>query len=90
MSAKITFQELVDRVAAATGISKHLAHDLIKEYAAVVEEGLARDGKVRIAQFGTFRLHRVTETTGINPQTGASLVIPEHTRVLFRPAQPLA
>ncbi|MFB0516955.1 MAG: HU family DNA-binding protein [Candidatus Neomarinimicrobiota bacterium] len=90
MSEKITFQELVDRIAAETGISKHLAQDLIKEFAAVIEEGLIRDGKVRIAQLGTFRLHRVPETTGINPQTGASLVIPEHTRVLFRPAQALA
>jgi nucleoid DNA-binding protein len=89
MTEKITFETLVDQLALNTGVSKHQAHDFLKELAVVIDLGLVRDGKARIANFGTFLLHRVGDTTGRNPQTGESIVIPAHNRVLFHPAQAL-
>ena len=89
MTEKITFEALVDLLAARAGVSKHEAHDFLKEFAVVIDLGLVRDGKVRLADFGTFLLHRVGDTTGRNPQTGESIVIPAHNRVLFHPAQAL-
>ncbi|UCH09620.1 MAG: HU family DNA-binding protein [Fidelibacterota bacterium] len=89
MTEKITFDAFVDKLAARTEVSKRRAHDFLKELAVAIDMGLVRDGKVRIAHFGTFLLHRIGDTTGRNPQTGESIVIPAHNRVLFHPAQAL-
>jgi nucleoid DNA-binding protein len=90
MNHKITFHDFVARVAKQAGTSRQLAHSFIKELGAIIDAGLVRDGHVRLARLGTFRLGRVAEHLGVNPQTGDRMVIPEYTRVLFRPAIALA
>ncbi|UCD38044.1 MAG: HU family DNA-binding protein [Fidelibacterota bacterium] len=90
MTEKITFQAFIDQVAARTGLSKRQAHDFVKELAAVIDAGLIRDGKVRVAGLGTFQIRPIAESTGINPQTGDVIVIPSHSRVLFKAAKALA
>ena len=90
MNPKLTFHDFVARVAERAGTSRQVAHDFIKELGAIIDAGLVRDGHVRLAHLGTFRLGRVAEHLGVNPQTGDRMVIPDHTRVLFRPAIALA
>lgn len=90
MKKKITFHDFVARVAEQAGISRQLAHDFIKDLGAIIDAGLVRDGHVRLARLGTFRLGKIAEHMGVNPQTRDRMVIPEHTRVLFRPAFALA
>jgi nucleoid DNA-binding protein len=90
MNQKTTFHDFVARVAERAGTSRQLAHDFIKELGAIIDAGLVRDGRVRLARLGTFRLGKIAEHMGINPQTRDRMVIPEHTRVMFRPAFALA
>jgi nucleoid DNA-binding protein len=90
MNKKTTFHDFVARVAERAGTSRQLAHDLIKELGAIIDAGLIRDGHVRLARLGTFRLGKIAEHMGVNPQTRDRMVIPEHTRVMFRPAFALA
>ncbi len=58
----------------------------VQETLALIEEGLRRDGVVRLHEFGTFQLKWANERRGRNPQTGAPLVIPGQYRVTFKPA----
>lgn len=90
MNHKTTFRDFVARVAERAGASKQLVHDFIKELGAIIDAGLIRDGHVRLARLGTFRLGRIAEHMGVNPQTRDRMVIPEHTRVMFRPVFELA
>jgi nucleoid DNA-binding protein/nucleoid-associated protein YgaU len=90
MKKKISFQDFVARVAEHAGTPRRLAHEFIKDLGAVIDAGLERDGHVRLARLGTFRLGKRAEHMGVNPQTRDRMVIPEHTRVLFRPAFALA
>jgi nucleoid DNA-binding protein len=90
MNKKSTFHGFVARVAERAGISRQLAHDFIKELGAIIDAGLIRDGHVRLARLGTFRLGKIAEHMGVNPQTRDRMVIPEHTRVMFRPVFALA
>ena len=61
----------------------------VKEVFFIVKDGLLRDGSVRIQNFGTFRLKRIAEHRGRNPQTGEAITIKAQNRVVFRPAKAL-
>ncbi len=85
MSNKITFANLVARIAEETGAPKQHIHDLLKEAVDVIEEGLLRDGRVHISGLGIFKLKWTEVRGGINPQTGESIEIPAQNRVYFKP-----
>ncbi len=89
MDNKITFQEFVDGVAAESGSTKQLTHAFLVELANVIDEGLERDKRVKIADLGIFELRQIPATTGIHPQTGDVIEIGEHHRAAFRPGKKL-
>lgn len=89
MSEKITFQELIDSIADETDNSKKFTHDFLKDFVDVIHEGLENDGKVNIAGLGKFGLRKVDEREGYNPQTGESMTIPPHNKVVFKPYKDL-
>ncbi|MCK4579070.1 MAG: HU family DNA-binding protein [Candidatus Marinimicrobia bacterium] len=86
MSDKITYQDLIAKIAQNTDGTHQFTDNFIKELVEIINEGLERDGKVRVGGFGIFELHHIPETTGTNPRTGKSIPIPAHTRVAYRPA----
>ncbi len=55
----------------------------------IIRDGLRDHGHVRLHEFGTFRLKAVAGRRGRNPQTGESLWIPPHSKVIFTPAKAL-
>lgn len=85
MSNKITFSDLVERIAEETGASKRVIHGLFKEMVTVGKEGLLRDGQVYITGLGTLKLKWRDARQGINPQTGEPIEIPAQNRVYFKP-----
>lgn len=89
MESKITFHEFVDAVAAESGATKQLTHDFLVELANVIDEGLERDQRVKIADLGIFELRHIPATTGIHPQTGEVIEIADHHRAAFRPGKKL-
>jgi len=89
MSEKVTFQELIDSIAKETNNSKKFTHDFLKDLVAVINSGLEQDGSVNIAGFGKFKLRRMEEREGYNPQTGEKMTIDAHNKVVFKPYKAL-
>ena len=85
MSKKVTFGELIEAIAEETDHSKQFTHDFIKDFVDVIHGGLEKDGKVNIAGFGKFKLKRVDERDGYNPQTEEKITIPAHNKIVFKP-----
>lgn len=85
MSEKVTFQELIDSIAEQTNNSKKFTHDFLKDLVSVINSGLERDGSVNIAGLGKFKLRRMNEREGYNPQTGEKMTIEAHNKVVFKP-----
>lgn len=83
MNKKITFPELIEAVAAITGVSKRTSETFLKELVAVVSDSLANGENVRIKNFGMFKLVEVGERKSVNINTGAEMQIPGHTKVVF-------
>ena len=83
---KITFSELIKQVSGATNLSKQACHVVLRNLAETIEEGLVRDGQVRLKGLGTFRLRQVAQRQGINPRTGQPIIIPGHNKIVFHPS----
>ena len=76
--------ELVEAVAAASGLTKADATRAIDATFATVTEALKAGNKVPVAGFGTFAVSQRGERNGRNPQTGATVVIPARKAVTFK------
>lgn len=87
---KISLQELIDAITKATGISKKEADDLLHVFPEIIEEGLKKDGVVKVKGLGTFKLKRVAARAGRNMQTGERVTIPAHNKVTFTPEKDMA
>lgn len=89
MSDKITYNKLVDLVTGKVDHSNAETERYLKALVDVINEGLERDGEVRIAKWGKFQLKWMDERPGYNPQTGERMTIPGHYRVTFSAYKPL-
>lgn len=89
MKDKITLQALITDITRKTGNPEQYTDQFLKEFTATIEEGLLQDGQVNVKGLGTFKLKWVKEKTTKNTQTGESITIPAHSRVVFRPEKPL-
>lgn len=97
MSAKVRYLKLVARgpyykknyTLAKEHTTPEFLHQFMREATALIEEGLARDGLVRLHEFGTFELQWAKERRGRNPKTGEAIIIPGKNRIVFRPANKL-
>lgn len=76
--------ELIDRVAADAGISKIEAKVAIESFASNVTKTLSSGGKLSLVGWGTFSTSVRPARSGRNPQTGATIEIPEKTVVKFK------
>ena len=76
--------ELVEAVAAASGLTKADATRAIDATFATITEVLKAGNKVPVAGFGTFAVSQRGERNGRNPQTGAAVVIPARKAVTFK------
>lgn len=67
--------ELVDAMAAKTGLTKKDAEAALKAFTNTVSEELAKGGNVQLIGFGTFDVGARAARTGRNPKTGATITI---------------
>ena len=89
MSESVTTRELIERLVRESGMKKKLATEILHAIPEVIEEGLIRDGEVRVKGLGTFRMKWTQGRTGRNPVTGEDIDIPAHHRLIFLPEQSL-
>ncbi len=73
----MTKSELVGRIAEKAGISKKAADAALKAMIGAVHDSFKeKDGSIRIADLGTFRISERKARTGVNPQNGKKMKIP--------------
>ncbi|MFO7310619.1 MAG: HU family DNA-binding protein [Bacillota bacterium] len=71
----MTKTELIDRVAAKSGLTKKDAGKAVDALFEAVTEALAGGERVQIVGFGTFEVRERAARRGRNPQTGADIQI---------------
>jgi DNA-binding protein HU-beta len=80
----MTKQHLIDRLADQAGLTKVEAGRVLDTLQDVVTNALVRGEKVTWTGFGTFEVRTRAARMGRNPQTGASLHIPETKTPAFK------
>jgi DNA-binding protein HU-beta len=80
----VTKSQLVDAIAARTGLTKKQSADAIDAALETVEDVLGRGGEVTLAGFGKFGVVARAARTGVHPRTGekmniAAAVVPKFT-----------
>ena len=89
-SRAVGLQEVVDRVAAASGLTKTQARQAVDAVLQTISEALARGEEVRLTGFGTFRVRETAARMGRNPRTGETTPIPASRRAAFAVGSRLA
>ncbi len=80
----MTQRNFVNRIADQTGIPKIHVDRVLDLYLRELTNELAREGLVRIRNFGTFRTVQLEGRIGRNPRTGERLHIRSSRHVRFR------
>ena len=81
--------ELVDRIAAISGLSKTDAKKGLDATLEAVQEALEKRDKISLIGFGTFLTSERPERKGINLRTKEAITIPAKTVIKFKPGQAL-
>ena len=75
--------DLVEKIAAAQGISKTAAGGAIDTIVSSVTGALKKGNRVALVGFGTFAVSQRKARNGRNPQTGGAIKIPARKVVKF-------
>lgn len=90
MENKVTINSLSGALSQATGKSKKLCEDFLREFFKLAAESLESGETLRIKGFGTFKTVDVESRTGVNVNTGEKQEIPAHKKVVFTPAKEMS
>lgn len=90
MNEKINLQDLISLLSEKSGITKKEAELFLKEYFAIISEGLLQDQLVKVKGLGSFKLILVNERESVDVNKGERVLIPSHYKVGFVPDNQLA
>lgn len=82
----MTKAQIVDRISAATGLTKLETDAVVDGFMVTVIEAVAAGEMVELRGFGTFRAKERAPRNARNPQTNEGMVIPKRTVPVFKPA----
>ncbi len=68
--------ELIDRLAARTGLAKNKAGETIDALFDIITASLKKGEEINLTGFGKFEVQKRKAREGRNPQTGKSIKIP--------------
>jgi len=83
----MTKQEIVDNVAAATGLTKVETEAVMNGVMSEIIESLSRNEKVELRGFGTFGIKHRLPKKARNPGTGEPIYLEERYVPTFKPAK---
>lgn len=81
--------DLIESVAAASGVKKTEADKVVRAVFDAVTQALARGEEVRLTGFGIFEVAERAEREGRNPRTGEVVKIAASKAPKFKPAKQL-
>ncbi|NIA25078.1 MAG: DNA-binding protein [Gammaproteobacteria bacterium] len=81
--------DLVEKVAAAAGISKKAAHTAVETVFGEITKAMKKGDRVQVTGFGSFESTKRPGRKGLNPATGESLYIKTKFVPKFHPGKGL-
>jgi integration host factor subunit beta len=85
----MTKAELIERVAAATDVTKKQAESIVDTIFEAIIRSLKQGQKIELRGFGSFRLRERGARIGRNPKTGVKVNVPAKKIPYFKPGKEL-
>ena len=76
--------ELIEKIAAGSGLPKTDAKKALDATVAAIKEALIAGDKIALVGFGTFAVAKKEERKGINPRTKEAITIPARKTIKFK------
>lgn len=89
MNSKLTLSDIAALMAVRTGRDKRATEQFLREFIAVVTDGLFTDKVVKIKGIGTFKIVPVEQRESVHVNTGERFIIPAHYKYSFLPDKEL-
>ncbi len=89
VTATLTKAQLVEEVAAVTGLLKREAEVVVNAVLESMVDALRSGSQIEIRRFGSFRLRDRPARVGRNPRTGARVQVPAKRVCYFKPGKTL-
>ena len=83
----ISRDEIAEAMQSEFGFNRKLCLDIVNDIIEIIIEGLQSDNKVKIHNFGTFKLNNKKSRIGRNPKTKETKLISSRNVVLFKPSK---
>jgi len=80
----VTKADIVDRIAAGTGLTKLETEAVVDGFIFTVIEAMEQDDAVELRGFGSFRVRERAARTARNPQTDEVVEVPRHFVPVFK------
>lgn len=89
MDEKLSIYDIAEILAQSTGKETADVEKFVEALIALVNEGITKDGFVRIKGIGSFKVILVKERESVHVNTGERIVIPAHHKLSFLPDKSL-
>lgn len=89
MNSRLTIQDLATLLAERTGKDRNSAEQFLREFIAIVSQGVFTDKIAKIKGLGTFKVVLVEKRESIHVNTGERFLIPAHYKFSFLPDKEL-
>ena len=80
----ISRDEIADAMKSEFGFNRKLCLDIVNDIIDIIIEALENNGKVKIHNFGTFKLKKTNSRIGRNPKTKENVIIKDRNVVTFK------
>ena len=80
----ISRDEIAGAIQSEFGFNKKLCLDIVNDVVEIIIDGLASDKKVKIHNFGTFKLNKKNSRIGRNPKTKKEYNIASRNVITFK------
>jgi len=77
-------KDLEKYLADKLGVTLKEAGDIITVFLNGIQQGLKKDGELKVVNFGSFKVKSIKAHSGINPKTKKMIEIPEKQRITFK------
>lgn len=85
MDEKFSLNDIARLLAEQVAIEPAKSENFIKVLVELINEGIRRDGIVKIKGFGTFKIVLIKERESVHVNTGERITIPPHHKLSFKP-----
>ena len=89
MRNNLTKKNIVNSVYMQIGFPKKVIEEILNDIISLIIEGVKKDKKLKITNFGTFFLKEKKSRIGRNPKTKEEKIIKERNVVSFKPSKDL-